>query len=89
MSRARSRACLRSADANDVVDHAGLEGTDDIGELVLESFLRWTGTYTPELDEVADARDEGRSRLSRSMSMLAMGCEPEVVGVLSMESNEE
>lgn len=56
------------------MDDAGLDGTDDTDEaeeLMFDSFLRCTGIYTPEVDdEEQDAREEGRSRLSRSMSML-------------------
>lgn len=86
--------CLPSVHANDDMDDAGLgatDATDDPGELEreLESFLRCTGTYTPEFnDEELEALDEGRPRLSRSKSIL--GIEAEIgAEVLSTESSDE
>ncbi|KZP16928.1 S-adenosyl-L-methionine-dependent methyltransferase [Athelia psychrophila] len=81
--------------ANEDRDDAGLGGSDDTDEpgepeTAFESFRLCTGTYTPELDadEELDAREEGRSKLSRSRPVLGIGDE---VGadVLSMESKEE
>lgn len=62
------------------MDEAGLGGTDDTDEAeeVFDSFLRCTGMYTPEVDdEELDAREEGRSRLRRSKSMLGIDDEVE------------
>lgn len=45
--------------------------------------------YRPELDEELDAREEGRSKSSRSMSMLDMGDMGKALVVVTEENNEE